>query len=100
MIEDHAAADHKGVLIQQGVWDAVRVTMNGLLACLALRQVLKANQWQDLMKPGRHQKPPQSLVVWIIYWHAHRVCHHRALDMRLVLGSGMYSPEYRCNTKI
>ena len=44
MIKDHAAADHKGVLIQQRVWDAARVTMNGLLACLALCQVLKANQ--------------------------------------------------------
>ena len=54
MIEDHAAADHKGVLIQQRVRYAVRVTVNGLLACLALRQLLKANQWQDLMKPEQH----------------------------------------------
>ena len=67
MIEDYAAADHKGVLIQQRVWDAVRVTMNGLLACLALRQVLKADQWQDLMKPGQHPKPPQPLMTWAIY---------------------------------
>lgn len=67
MIEDHAAADHKGVLIQQRVWDAVRVTMNGLLACLALRQVLKASQWQDLMKPGPHPKPPESLMTSAMY---------------------------------
>lgn len=51
MIEDHATADHKGVLIQERVRNAVLVAENGLLASLALIHALKPNQWQRLMKP-------------------------------------------------
>ena len=45
VVEHHAAADHKGVLIQERVRDAVLVAENGLLASLALIQALKPNQW-------------------------------------------------------
>jgi len=36
MIEHHTAADHKGVLVQQRVWDALRVIVEGLKAGLTL----------------------------------------------------------------
>ena len=51
VVEHHAAADHKSVLLQQRIGDAVGVTMNGLLASLTLCQTLKPYQRQHLVKP-------------------------------------------------
>ena len=52
VVEDHGAADHKGVLVQQRVWDAVRAGMQNLIACLTLIQAFKPNQGHHLMKPA------------------------------------------------
>ena len=53
VVERHTAADDKGVLLDQWVWDAVRVAVYGVVASLTLCQAFKTNQRQHLMKPAQ-----------------------------------------------
>lgn len=53
VVERHTAADDKGVLLNQWVWDAVRVAVYGVVARLTLCQAFKTNQRQHLVKPAQ-----------------------------------------------